>query len=106
MAGSELIKSRAEAAVLSRDFDLAARLYNSLLESSPDDETLLEKIGSVYVKSGNDKKALPIYLKINSIKKNDFSVLNNLGGIYRRLGMYQESIDVLKKALEIGRAHV
>lgn len=79
MAGNDLLKSRADAAVLSRDFALAARLYNSLLQQSPNDVELLEKLGSIYVKSGDDKKALPYYTKINSIKPKDFDTLNSLG---------------------------
>lgn len=101
MAGNDLLKSRADAAVLSRDFALAARLYNTLLQQSPDDVELLEKLGSIYVKSGDDKKALPYYIKINQKKPKDFNTLNSLGGIYRRLKQYENSISVLKEALEL-----
>ena len=103
MSGNDLLKSRADAAVLSRDFALAVRLYNSLLQQSPDDVSIMEKLGSVYVKSGDDKKALPYYIKINQIKPNDFNTLNSLGGIYRRLKQYDESIKVLKEALNLGK---
>lgn len=103
MSGNELLKSRADAAVLSRDFALAARLYNTLLQQSPDDISLLEKMGSIYVKSGDDAKALLYYKKINSLKPNDFSTLNNLGGIYRRLKQYDKSIEVLKDALKLNK---
>lgn len=108
MVGNELVRTRADAAVLSRDFDLAVRLYSSLLAKSPNDIGILEKIGSIYVKSGNDKKALPFYIKINELKPNDFSILNDLGGIYRRLKLYDESIKVLKEAqkLNIDEARV
>ena len=78
MIGNDLVRARADAAVLSRDYDLAVRLYSSLLEKSPNDIFILEKIGSIYVKSGNDKKALPFYNKINELKPNDFNILNDL----------------------------
>lgn len=103
MAGNDLLRSRADAAVLSRDFALAARLYNTLLQQSPDDVELLEKMGSIFVKSGDDKKALPYYTKINQIKPNDFNTLNSLGGIYRRLKQYENSIEVLKEALKLNQ---
>lgn len=103
MSGNDLIKSRADAAVLSHDFALAARLYNTLLQQSPDDVNLLEKLGSIYVKSGNDQKALPFYLKVNELKPNDFATLNSLGGIYRRLKKYDDSIAVLKKARKLNK---
>lgn len=103
MSGNDLIKSRADAAVLSHDFALAARLYNTLLQQSPNDVLLLEKLGSIYVKSGNDQKALSFYLKVNELKPNDFSTLNSLGGIYRRLKKYEDSIAVLKKARALNK---
>lgn len=103
MAGNDLLRSRADAAVLSRDFALAARLYNTLLQQSPDDVELLEKMGSIFVKSGDDKKALSYYTKINQIKPNDFNTLNSLGGIYRRLKQYENSIEVLKEALKLNQ---
>lgn len=103
MAGNDLLRSRADAAVLSRDFALAARLYNTLLQQSPDDVELLEKMGSIFVKSGDDKKALCYYTKINQIKPNDFNTLNSLGGIYRRLKQYENSIEVLKEALKLNQ---
>ena len=37
MIGNDLVRARADAAVLSRDYDLAVRLYSSLLEKSPND---------------------------------------------------------------------
>lgn len=103
MSGNDLIKSRADAAVLSHDFALAARLYNTLLQQSPDDVKLLEKLGSIYVKSGNDQKALPFYLKVNELKPNDFATLNSLGGIYRRLKKYEDSVTVLKQARALNK---
>ena len=103
MAGNDLLRSRADAAVLSRDFAFAARLYNTLLQQSPDDVELLEKMGSIFVKSGDDKKALSYYTKINQIKPNDFNTLNSLGGIYRRLKQYENSIEVLKEALKLNQ---
>ncbi len=103
MAENDLLKSRADAAVLSRDFALAARLYNTLLQQSPNDVELLEKLGSIYVKSGNDEKALSYYIKSNQLKPNDFNTLNNLGGIYRRLRQYEKSIEVLKQALSLNK---
>ncbi|MCR5385880.1 MAG: tetratricopeptide repeat protein [Treponema sp.] len=103
MADNDLLRSRADAAVVSRDFALAARLYSTLLQQIPDSIDLLEKLGNVYVKSGNDAKALPIFLQINEKKPDDYSTLTSLGGIYRRLKKYDESINVLQKALKLNK---
>ncbi|MBR5932771.1 MAG: tetratricopeptide repeat protein [Treponema sp.] len=103
MADNDLLRSRADAAVVSRDFALAARLYSTLLQQIPNSIDLLEKLGSVYVKSGNDAKALPIFLQINEKKPDDYSTLTSLGGIYRRLKKYDESIQVLQQALKLNK---
>lgn len=102
MSDNELILNRAKAAVLSRDFTLAARLYKTLLKQKPQDVGLLSQLGSLYVKSGDDALALPVFKEIVQLKQNDFNALNNLGGIYRRLKKYSESVAVLEQALATG----
>ena len=94
--------SRAKAAVLSRDFSLAARLYKTLLKSEPDNVDLLSQLGSVYVREGNDEKALSAYQSVIARDQGNFNALNSLGGIYRRLGKYEDSIAVLETALATG----
>ncbi|HOE08993.1 MAG TPA: tetratricopeptide repeat protein, partial [Treponemataceae bacterium] len=94
--------NRAKGAVLSRDFSLAARLYKTLLKSEPDNVEYLSQLGSVYVREGNDEKALTAYQSVISKDSGNFSALNSLGGIYRRLGRYEDSIAVLETALATG----
>jgi len=54
MSENALLLNRADSAVMSRDYALAARLYSTLLNSSPDDEGLLKRLGNVYIKSASD----------------------------------------------------
>ena len=93
---------RAETALLSRDFALAARLYKSVLKDDENNKEVLIKLGTCYVRANQDEKALGPYLKVLSLDKNNFDALNNLGGIYRRLGRYEESVKVLEAALKLG----
>ncbi|MBR4012629.1 MAG: tetratricopeptide repeat protein, partial [Spirochaetaceae bacterium] len=93
---------RAETALLSRDFALAARLYKSVLKDDENNKDVLLKLGTCYVRANQDEKALEPYLKVLSLDKNNFDALNNLGGIYRRLGKYEESVKVLEAALKLG----
>ena len=102
MADNNLILSRANAAVIARDFSLAARLYKSLLNEKPNDIKLLNSLGSVYQKSGNDENALSIYKKILAIEPGNTDAAINLGGIYRRLKRYDDSVAVLEQALMSG----
>ena len=56
---TRLILDRARAAVLSRDYTLATRLYKTMLRDNPSDITLLSELGTIYQKSGNDADAVP-----------------------------------------------
>lgn len=98
----ELVLRRAKDAVISRDFALAARLYKGLLKDDAGNIGLLSALGSLYVKSGDDKKALLYYQQIRTLSPDNFESLNSMGGIYRRLGQYDESIQVLQQALATG----
>ena len=93
---------RADTALLSRDFALAARLYKSVLKDNENNKDVLLKLGTCYVRANQDEKALEPYLRVLSLDKNNFDALNNLGGIYRRLGKYEESVKVLEAALKLG----
>lgn len=93
--------SRAKAAVLSRDFDLAARLYKNLLKTEPDNQEILHELAAMYARSGQDYKALAVYEQILEKNKDDFNALTSLGGIYRRLNRFDDSIEVLDKALAL-----
>lgn len=96
-----LLLSRAQAAVLANDFQLAYRLFKNMLKQNPDDIGILSQLGNMYVKSGHDEKALPIFDKVLSIDGKNLNAFNNLGAIYRREKKYEESVSILKKALEI-----
>ncbi|MCR5606163.1 MAG: tetratricopeptide repeat protein [Treponema sp.] len=96
-----LLLSRAQAAVLANDFQLAYRLFKNILKQNPNDITILSQLGNMYVKSGHDEKALPIFDKVLSIDEKNLNAFNNLGAIYRREKKYDESVSILKKALEI-----
>ncbi len=93
---------RAENALLSRDFYLAARLYKSVLRDYPDNKEVLIKLGTCYVRGNQDEKALEPFLQVLRMENTNFEALNNLGGIYRRLGKYEESVKFLEAALKLG----
>ena len=99
---NKLVLRRATAALASRDFDLAVRLYKGLLKDDPENRDVLFSLGDVYVKSGDDKNALVYYEKINKIDPNNAASLNATGGIYRRLGRYEDALRVLHASLSLG----
>ena len=101
MADTNLLLSRAKAAMLSRDYDFAARTYRQLLAEHPTDVSLLQELGAVYIKSGDDAHALPEYERIIAVQSDNVNALITMGGIYRRQERYDESVAVLEKARTI-----
>lgn len=96
----KMILERAQNAMLSRDFGLAARLYKTLLKSEPGNLEILNSLGSLYVKSNEDEKAIPYYESILTFSPHNVDAMNSLGGIYRRLKQYEKGIEVLNRALD------
>ena len=102
MPVNKSLLARAQSAVISRDFELATRLYNEMLQESPDDIELLRQLGNLHVKNNKDDQALPVFTRITELSSNDVDALISIGGIYRRQKKYDESIAVLERALSTG----
>lgn len=100
MEDKEIVLRRAKNAVISRDFNLAIRLYKSLLQEDVKNIEYLSALGNLYMKNNDDEKALPYFQQILTFYPNNFEAMNSMGGIYRRMGRYQESIEILQKVLE------
>ncbi|WP_149554734.1 tetratricopeptide repeat protein [Treponema pectinovorum] len=101
MAQDQLLLSRAQATVLARDFSMAVRLYKQLLKDDKDNVFLLGQLGNLYMKSGQDEKALEVFKRIAKLGDGKSEALITMGGIYRRLKMYEKSIEVLEQALSL-----
>lgn len=94
----ELILTKAQNAVLAHDWGTAARLYKELLKNDEANVVFLNALGNVYVKSGEDEKAIPYYEKIIENYPHNADAMNSLGAIYRRIKKYDESVKILLKA--------
>ena len=97
-----LLLSRAQAAVISRDFALAVKLYKTLLKDEPDNLVYLKELGNIHVKNGEDEKAIPYFEQIITFHSQDVDAMISLGAIYRRLQRYEDSIIILNRALDEG----
>ena len=98
-----LILTRAQGAVIARDFTTAAVLYKQLLRDEPSNVDYLKELGSIYVKNNEDEKAIPYYEQIITFYPHYIEAMNSLGAIFRRLKRYEESIQILQRALDEGR---
>ena len=98
-----LVLAKAQNAVLAHDWVTAARLYKELLQGNEKNVDYLMELGSIYVKAGEDEKAIPYFQQIITCYPHYIDAMNNLGAIFRRLKRYDESIAILKKAKSEGR---
>ena len=103
MEEKEIVLKRARNAVIARDFELALRLYNSLVQDDSENIGLLSEIGNLYIKAGQDKKALAYFKTIIELDPDNEDALNTMGGICRRIKEYDKSIEYLNRALEVGK---
>ena len=102
MANS-LILAKAQNAITAHDWATAARFYKELLRSDESNVDYLKELGSIYVKNGEDAKAIPYYEQIITFYPHYVEAMNSLGAIYRRLKRYEDSINILQKALDEDR---
>lgn len=102
MADPNLLLSRAKSALLARDYQLAVKYYKTLISENPDVLDYKIQLGNLYVKSGDDDKALDVFKTIEKTDSENLTVLMAMAGIYRRKKMFDESVAVLEQALLIG----
>lgn len=100
MANS-LILAKAQNAVTAHDWSTAARLYKDLLRGDEANVDYLMQLGSIYVRDGQDEKAIPYYEQIITFHPDNLQAMVSLGGIFRRLKRYEDSVNILHKAQEI-----
>ena len=98
-----LILTRAKSASIAHDFTTATRLYKELLSEDQSNVEYLKQLGSIYVQAGEDEKAIPYYQQIITFYPHYVEAMNSLGAIYRRLKRYEESIEILQRALDEDR---
>ncbi len=91
--------ARAKSAVLSRDYSVAQKIYRDLLLQNPSDIEVMNCLGSLFVKSGQDDDAIIIYNQVLNVDPNNVQALNELGAAYRRLKEYDRSVEYLQRAV-------
>ena len=100
MANS-LILTKAQNAVTAHDWATAARFYKELLRGNESNVEYLQQLGSIYVRAGQDEKAIPYYEQIITFNQDNTDAMVSLGAIFRRLKRYEDSVNILHKAQEI-----
>ena len=100
MANS-LILTKAQNAITAHDWATAARFYKELLRNDDSNIEYLKQLGSIYVRAGEDEKAIPYYEKIINLNPENIESMVSLGAIFRRLKRYEDSVKILHQAQNI-----
>ena len=80
-ASDKLTLDRAKSAELSRDYDMAERLYKELLQKDDSNIELLSALGKLYEKDRKFPEALAQYEKVLALDPKNMGALNSLGSI-------------------------
>lgn len=100
-----LILTKAQNAITAHDWATAARLYKELLRSDESNVEYLKQLGSIYVRAGQDEKAIPYYEQIITFNPDNTDSMVSLGAIFRRLKRYEDSVNILHKAQDISSSN-
>ena len=83
------------------NFQIAEKLYNEILKSSPYHEGAQSNLGILYNQLGKHQKAINCFEKAIQINPNSANAYYNLGVIFTQLGESQKAISYYEKAIQI-----
>ena len=83
------------------NLQIAKKLYNEILKSSPYYEGVYDNLGILYNQLGEHQKAMNCYEKAIQIQPNNSATYNNLGNTLKELGEYQKAMSSYEKAIQI-----
>ena len=88
------------------NFQIAEKLYNEILKSSPFHEGAQSNLGILYNQLGKPQKAISCYEKAIQINPNSANAYYSLGVIFTQLGESQKAISCYEKAIQINPNHI
>ena len=88
------------------NLQIAKKLYNETLKSSPYYEGVHSNLGILYNQLGEHQKAMNCYEKAIKIQPNNSAAYNNLGNTLKELGEYQKAMSSYEKAIQINTNYV
>ena len=83
------------------NFQIAEKLYNEILKSSPFHEGAQSNLGILYNQLGKPQKAINCFEKAIQINPNSANAYYSLGVIFTQLGESQKAINYYEKAIQI-----
>ena len=84
-----------------RNYPLAIRFFNNLIEEDSNFAEAWNKRATVYFMMGDFDKSMQDIIKTLELEPRHFGALDGMGLIFIHQGQYQQAIDVYDKMLEI-----
>ena len=84
-----------------RNYPLAVRFFNNLIEKDPNFAEAWNKRATVYFMMGDFDKSMQDIIKTLELEPRHFGALDGMGLIFIHQGQFQEAIEVYDKMLEI-----
>ena len=84
-----------------RNYPLAVRFFNNLIEEDPNFAEAWNKRATVYFMMGDFDKSMQDIIKTLELEPRHFGALDGMGLIFIHKGQFQQAIDVYDKMLEI-----
>ena len=84
-----------------RNYPLAIRFFNYLIEEDPNFAEAWNKRATVYFMMGDFDKSMQDIIKTLELEPRHFGALDGMGLIFIHQGQYKQAIDVYDKMLEI-----
>ena len=84
-----------------RNYPLAIRFFNNLIEEDPNFAEAWNKRATVYFMMGDFDKSMQDIIKTLELEPRHFGALDGMGLIFIHQGQYKQAIDVYDKMLEI-----
>ncbi len=84
-----------------KNYKLAKDLFIKVVELNPKYTDGYYNLANIFIKIGEEEKAIKNYNKTIELDKNYFKAHNNLGNIYKRKGLNKKAIECYLSTLEI-----
>ena len=85
----------------SKNFDFVIQQVNLLLKQQPDNQFILNLLGSSYHKMGKLNVAKQVFLRVITLNKDNLAATNNLANVFKDLSEFKEAETLYKKILAI-----
>lgn len=99
-SSNEILLGQAVDAIRERDYEKAVAIFDTILQSDPNNTEILTNKGTALVELQKYDEAILIFDKILDTEPNNAVVLNNKGIALVKLGSYNEAIINFDKVLE------